>query len=86
MSKEEELRKAISEIAWGDDIVKLCSTPHSTSEIRRAYDEWRTGIIVGATLEDALKGLENVGAIKYTEEGKWQSTKEALEVIEKYFG
>jgi hypothetical protein len=70
-------------------IVKLCQEPQSAQYLRNQYDAWiresPVVVIGGLTFNDYLERLEGAGLIGFSQ-AKWQSTKRAIDLIDKYHG
>jgi hypothetical protein len=85
----EKILTVIRSLAYGEEIVKFCVTPRTTSEIKAAFTAWRSGsgiiLFGGASLSEHLQKLESAGAIEYVD-GKWRTPKETKDLSEKYLG
>lgn len=67
------------------EIVKICTTPKSVSEIKKDLDTWVKGQTIDLhTLGSFIRTLEKVGAISFDSE-KWRATEEAKRVVGKYW-
>ncbi len=78
-------RENILDWEYGRGIAELCETPRTTEYLRREYEEWSQGILGGPNFDYYMKRLEKQGYLKYRN-GKWETSDEALDYIDKYHG
>ena len=89
LARRMAMRKSILDLNYGRRIATLCQTPRTADFLRQQYDNWESQshvlVIGGLSFDDYLKRLDNEGFLEYSN-GKWQSTRKALEYIAKYHG
>ncbi len=84
---ETNMLDVVNRLSYGERIARMCLTPHTTTELREAFEKWTGGIIIymGRSFAEHMKQLEGANVIQFVN-GHWTLTKEGRNVVEKYLG